>query len=455
MNNPNEILVSIEEEQNKNEIQQSHSEENSNKEIINDESQLNYFLFRFCENLRKKQYKKTIREIDTLLNEQNIDELNESWKVYILKIRAQLKVVKKKIDKYLISIDNENMKQKYKINSIKRYLNQIMENLNIFVEKLSFKKEEIVEKMDNLLRCYFEYIYLYCIFNKKLGNTVNVILYLSYLLNLYKKTKLLYKSGKTLYHLENCFVFLCQMLISNKDFISSINYIDITIKICLNNLIYNIKDFSDGVFIDDKKKQIIVEIKKDKEKDDSISSQKEIDIDIEKSYGDKNIKKIIQHLIILFYYRGICYENFGKINFSIKSYYQCIWFIKNFFYHSSEKILPLFQNTLNKSRELKKILGYINRKIKFYDRMQFIWKKQYEIKENEEEKKGLAFGGVLNRNKFKKLENKILNLNIKEVDTINPFFVKKNIEEINGRKRDGVYKHIFMSDIRLLNSYLR
>ena len=183
MNNPNEILVSIEEEQNKNEIQQSHSEENSNKEIINDESQLNYFLFRFCENLRKKQYKKTIREIDTLLNEQNIDKLNESWKVYILKIRAQLKVVKKKIDKYLISIDNENIKQKYKINSIKRYLNQIMENLNIFVEKLSFKKEEIVEKMDNLLRCYFEYIYLYCIFNKKLGNTVNVILYLSYLLN--------------------------------------------------------------------------------------------------------------------------------------------------------------------------------------------------------------------------------------------------------------------------------
>ena len=455
MNNPNEILVSIEEEQNKNEIQQSHSEENSNKEIINDESQLNYFLFHFCENLRKKQYKKTIREIDTLLNEQNIDKLNESWKVYILKIRAQLKVVKKKIDKYLISIDNENMKQKYKINSIKRYLNQIIENLNIFVEKLSFKKEEIVEKMDNLLRCYFEYIYLYCIFNKKLGDTVNVILYLSYLLNLYKKTKLLYKSGKTLYHLENCFVFLCQMLISNKDFISSINYIDITIKICLNNLIYNIKDFSDGVFIDDKKKKITVEIKKDKEKDDSISSQKEIDIDIEKSYGDKNIKKIIQHLIILFYYRGICYENFGKINFSIKSYYQCIWFIKQFFYHSSEKILPLFQNTLNKSRELKKILGYIDRKIKFYDRMQFIWKKQYEIKENEEEKKGLAFGGVLNRNKFKKLENKILNLNIKEVDTINPFFVKKNIEEINGRKRDGVYKHIFMSDIRLLNSYLR
>ena len=90
MNNPNEILVSIEEEQNKNEIQQSRSEENSNKEIINDESQLNYFLFRFCENLRKKQYKKTIREIDTLLNEQNIDKLNESWKVYILKIRAQL-----------------------------------------------------------------------------------------------------------------------------------------------------------------------------------------------------------------------------------------------------------------------------------------------------------------------------------------------------------------------------
>ena len=455
MNNPNEILLSFEEDQNKNEIHQSLSDENSNKEIINDESQLNYFIFLFCEYLRSRQYKKVIREIDTLLNGQNIDELNNSWKVYILKIRAQLKVTKNKIEKYLISIDNKNMKQKYKINSIKRYLNQIMENLNIFVEKLTFIKEEIVEKIDNLLRCYFEYIYLYCIFNKKLGNTMNTISYLSYLLNLYKKTKLLFKSSKTLYQLENCFILLCQMLISNKDFISSINYIDTTIKICLNNLIYNIKDFSDGVFKDDKKKKITIELKKENDKDDSIFFKNELDIDVEKSYGDKNIKKIIQHLIILFYYRGICYENIGKINFSIKSYYQCIWFIKNFFYHSSEKMLPLFQNTLNKSLEFKKLLGYVKRKINFYDRMQFIWKKQYEIKENEEEKKGLVFSGVFSRNKLKKLENKILNLNIKEVDTINPFNVKKNIEETNGRKRDGIYKHIFLSDIRLLNSYLR
>ena len=457
MNNLNEILVSFGNEQNKKEIQQSRSEENSKKEIINDESQLNYFLFRFCENIKKGQYKKTIREIDTLLNEQNIDELNKSWKIYLLRIRAQLKVIKKNIDKYLISIDKENVKQKYKINNIKRYLNQVMENLNIFVEKLSLKKEEIIEKIDNLLRCYLEYIYLYCIFNKKLGNIINTISYLSFFINLYNKTKLIYKSGKTLYHLENCFILLCQMLISNKDFISTIHYIDTTIKICLNNIIFNIKDISDGVFIDDKKKKLTIEIKKDldKDKDDSIFSQKELDIEIEKSYGDKNIKKIIQHLIILFYFRGICYENIGKINFSIKSYYQCIWFIKNFFYHSSEKILPLFQNTLSKSIDLKKVLNYIHRKINFYDRMQLIWKKQYEIKENEEEKKGLAFGGVLNRNKFKKLENQILNLNIKEVDTFNPFFVKKNIEEINGRKRDGIYKHIFMSDVRLLNSYLR
>ena len=454
MNNPNEILVSFGNEQNKYEIQQSHSEVNSTKEIINDEAQITYLLYRFDENFKKGAYKKTIKEIDTILNEQNLDGLNKSWKIYMIKIRAQLKVIKKKMDKYLIRIDIEKMKTKYKISSIKRYLNQVLENLNNLVEKISMsKKDDIIEEVDHLLCYYFEYIYLCCVFNKKIGNTINTISYLSILLDFYNKTKLICKQGKTLYYLGNCFILLCQMFLSNKDFISSMNYINITIKICFNNLVYNVKDFSDGVFKDDKKRELKIQIKRDK--DDSIFSQKELDIELEKAYGDKNTKRIIQQLIILFYYRGICYENMGKINFAVKAYSQCIWFITNFFYKSSEKILPLFQNTFDKSVELKKFIVFVNRKIKLYERMQIIWKKQYENKQKEEEKKRLVYGGVPNTKRLKILENKILNLDIKEVDTINPFYVKKNVEEINGRKRDGVYKYIFLYDHRLLNSYLR
>ena len=450
MNDLNEIVVSFENDKNHNYIQQTHSEENSNKDKISDESQITYVLFHFYENLGKRFYKKTIKEIDSLLNGQNIDEFNRAWKIHILRIRARLKVIKKKIEKYLIH-HAEKMKFKYEVNSIKRYLNQVLDNLNIFVQKFSnSKQEEEIEKVDNLLYCYFEYIYLYCLFNKKLGNIIAIIPYLSYFLSLYNETKLIYKSDSTLFQLEKCFLLLIQTLISNKDYISSINNIDISTKICLNHIIYNIKDFSDGVFIDDKKKSLII-----KNKENIILNKNFQEMEIEKAYGDKNIKRILFNLIILFYYRGICYENIGKINFSIKSYYQSLWFINNFFYHSASKMSLLFKNTLERSLEVKRAIDYIIRRINFYERMQYFLKRQLDKKKSEEENKDIMYDHLLNGIRLKNLENKLLKLNINEVDTVNRFDVKKNVKDINGRKREGIYKNIFMSDTRLLNSYLR
>ena len=149
MNDLSEIIVSFGNEK----IQNTHSEE-TNRERITDESQIPYLLFHFNENLEKRFYKKTIKEIDSLLKSPNVDEFNNVWKIYILRIRAQLKVIEKKIEKYLISYV-EKLKLKHKINSIKKYLNQVLENLNIFIEKFSVsKKDEVLEKVDNLLYCY-------------------------------------------------------------------------------------------------------------------------------------------------------------------------------------------------------------------------------------------------------------------------------------------------------------
>ena len=451
MNNLNEIMVSFENEKKQEENQQDQSEENNCEEKINDESQLNYFLFYFYENLSKRYYKKTIKEIDSLIKNQDIDWYGKAWKFHILKIRAQLKIIKKKIEKYLI-VHFEKAKSKYKINSIKKYFKHVLENLNLFIEKYSTSKDnEDIIKVDNLLHCYFEYIYLYCLFNKKLGKTKEIISYLSLLIRLYNETKLIFKSERTLSHLERCLILFCQILISNHDYLSAINYINIITKICLEHLVYNVEDLSEGVFIDDKNRPVIIK----KKKDNIILSLKEQEIEMEKSYGDKNIKKIIVNLIILFYYRGICYENMGKINYSIKSYYQIIWLNNKFFYHSLQKSSLLFQNTLEKSIELKYILDYVMRRIRFYDRISFFLKRQLEKKEKKENEKDIMYKNLFNSDKLIKLENKLLNLNINEVDTINRFDIKKNIKEPNGRKREGVYKNIFMSDTRLLNSYLR
>jgi hypothetical protein len=431
-------------------VQNTHSEEN-NKDRISDESQIPYLLLHFNENLGKKFYKKTIKEIDSLLKGQNVDDFKKIWKIYILRIRAQLKVIEKKIEKYLI-LHVEKMKMKHKVNGIKKYLNQVFENLNIFIQKFSVSKtDEALEKVDDLLHCYFEYIYLYCIFNKKIGNIMDTISYLSLFVTLYNETKLILKSNHTLIQLEKCFLLLIQMLISNDDFSSAINYINHTTNLCLEHLIDNVKDLSDGVFIDDKKRKIVI----DKKKDNLILSKKEEELELERAYGDKNIKKIIFNLVILFYYRGVCYENMGKINLSIKCYYQCIWFLNNFFYHGLTRISTLFRNTLEKSLDFKRIVDFINRRIKFYDRIQFFLKKQIEKKKSEEEKKDIMYDNLINGSKLKKLENKLLNLNINEVDTVNRFELKKNVREASGRKREGIYKNIFMSDTRLLNSYLR
>ena len=147
------------------------------------------------------------------------------------------------------------MRFKNKINGIKNYLNEVFENLNIFIDKFSAsKKEEIIEKVDSILRCYFEYIYLYCLFNKKMNNIIEELTYLSILLNLYNKTKLILKSDKTLFQLEKYVILLIQMLIYNDDFILPIDYINFVTEFWINQIIYITNDFSEGIFIDNKKK---------------------------------------------------------------------------------------------------------------------------------------------------------------------------------------------------------
>ena len=45
---------------------------------------MNHLFLHFYENLEKKLYKKTIKEIDSLLNNQNIEDYKYSWKIFII-----------------------------------------------------------------------------------------------------------------------------------------------------------------------------------------------------------------------------------------------------------------------------------------------------------------------------------------------------------------------------------
>ena len=450
MNDPKDIIVSIENIKEDNSLNLNPTEEN-NENI--EETRYDNLLFHIYENLGKRFYKKTIKEIDLLIKNNFFKGYSRAWKIYILKIRAILKIVTKKIKKYLIN-HFEKMKIKHHINTIKKYLNQIPIELNNFFENfIDSNTKNDGEKIDNLLRCYYEYIYLYSFFHKKIGNIIESISYLSFILRLHKETQFIVRSEKTISHLEKCFLLYIQMLIINEDYLTAVEFLNLTMNICLKHLVYNTKDISDGIFMGDKNKLIHLI----NNKENLGLSKNKYENYIENNFGDKKIKNIIIIIVFIYFYRGICYENIGKMKNAIKCYYQCLWFLNHFFYDDFKNFSNLIKKILNKSLEFKEAIDYLDKKIIYYEHIQKLKEKNNERNDSdkEEKKRNVIYNNSSISKKFKGLITKLSKLKINEIDTVNKFEVKKNIKDLSSRKREGKDKNIFLSDIRLLETYLR
>ena len=450
MNDPKDIVLNIPIEKEEKESSEHSVVEEENKDILylNEEARFNNLYFHLKENLSKKLYKKTIKEIEVLIDNKYLEGYSQLWKILILKIRAILKIIEKKIIKYLIN-HFEKAKLKHHIISIKKYFNKIPNEFNNFFEKI--KESKIINDMeiiDGLLLCYFDYIYLISFFYKKIGNAIESITYLSLILRLYKETKLIVKSFKTIYKMEKCFIFLSQMLIYNEDYFSCLEYLNISMNICLTNLIFQTNDLTEGIFKGDKNK-----IPTTGNTNNLSINKIKIENEIEKSFGDKKLKKIIINIVYIYFYRAICYENIGKIKNSIKCYYQCLWFLNHFFVINFKSLSGMIQTILDKSIEFKNAIDYLDKKIKYYDHIQ-LKLKNLNKKDNKDEKNS-KFPNNLYSKKYQILVNKIEKIKINEIDTVNKFDTKKNIKGINLVKREGKDKNIFLSNFRLLNSYLR
>ena len=456
MNDPKDIVLKIkiekeEKKEKEEEVSSEHSiveEENKDMLYLNEEARFNNLYFHLKENLSKKLYKKTIKEIEVLIDNKYIESYSQLWKILILKIRAILKIIQKKIVKYLIN-HYEKVKIKHHILSIKKYFNKIPNEFNYFFEKI--KESKIINDMeivDGLLLCYFDYIYLISFFHKKIGNVMESISYLSLIIRLYKETQLVVKSFKTIYKMEKCFIFLSQMLIYNEDFFSCLEFLNIAMDICLTNLIFQSDDLTEGIFQGDKNKITIM-------RDTTNLSINKIKIqnEIENSFGDKKLKKIFINIVFIYFYRAICYENIGKIKNSIKCYYQCLWFLNHFFVVNYKDLSGLIENILNKSIDFKNAVDYLDKKVKYLDHIQ-LKLKNLNKKGNKDEKNS-KFANNLYPKKYQLLANKIEKIKINEIDTVNKFDTKKNIKGLNLVKREGKDKNIFLSNFRLLNSYLR
>ena len=453
MNDPNDIIVaiSLDKEEENNSLYQSFGEENKEMMIVKSESNFNKILFHLYEKLSKRLYKKTIKEIDILIENNYFQGSSLEWKLPILKIRVFLKVINRKIIKYLI-YHYDKVKIKQHIYTIKKIFQKISNEFNLILEHLNSNICNNANIVDDLLLCYFEYIYQISFFHKKLGNMIESISYLSFSLKLYKETRLIVKSVQTISKIIKFFILLSQILIYNEDFYSCFNYLNIAMDLCLKNIIYLNKDSSDGIFLGDKKG-----LKNSFEQNSYLLNKSKIENEIEDNFGDKKIKKNVINIVYIYLYRGICYENIGKIKNSIRCYYQCLWFLNYFFINSFRNLKILIHNILEKSLEFKEAIDYINKAI-YYNQLQLKMKNQLKKdngdKENKKEKKR-NLSNYLYSNKFKGLVNRLNKFKINEIENINKFEIKKNIKELNYIKREGEYKNIFLSDIRLLNTYLR
>ena len=449
MNDPKDIILTISLDKEKEEdLAESNEEDEKENVELNSESKYKILYIHLCENLSKRLYKKTVKEINTLIETKYIEGYSCAWKISILKIRALAKIVKKKIIKYLI-YHYEKAKLKNHIHNIKNYLKKIENEINNFLNNLDEKSSNCIEIVDQLLLCYFDYIYLISLFHQKLGNIMNSVSYLSFILRLYKETHLIPKSARTLIKQEKCFILLCQMLIYNEDYFSCIEYLNMAMDLCLKNIIFQTKDLSEGVFQGDKKN-----LNDSFDDDNNIAmSKNKYEIEVESNYGDKKMKKIIINIVYIYFYRGVCYENLGKMKSAIKCYAQCLWFLEHFFVNKFRNLTNLIKIILKKCLESNQIIDYIRKKIFFYEHLQKI-KNQKKADKDKEEKKSKSSKNLYDK-KFKTLVSKIDKFKIHEIDTVNKFEIKKNIKSLNSVKREGKDKNIFLSDIRLLNTYLR
>ena len=459
MNDPQDIVLQIAlEEEKKQRLKEStflnesiEEDDNQKNSELNDESEFNNILAHLYENLSKKLFKKTIKEINVLIEKKYLEEYSCAWKITILKIRALLKIIKNKIIKYLI-YHHEKAKLKNHIHNIKNYFKNVLNEINIFLDNIDEKLISNSEIIDNLLFCYFEYIYLISFFHKKLGNIMNSISYLSLIKILFKETQLIPKSMNTFNKIEKCFILLSQFLIYNEDYFNCFEYLNIAMDLCLKDIIYQTKDLSEGVFQGDKKK-----IKDVNNYDETMAdiNKNKFDNELENNFGNKDIKKVIINIVYIYFYRGICYENIGKIKNSVRCYTQCLWFLNHFFVNNYKNFFNLIKKILKKSLEFKEAIDYLNKKIYYYECIQRLNSKRGKYNKEKEEKNGNKSSKHLYSKKFKRLVDKIDKFKINEIDTVNKFEIKKNIKILNSVKREGKDKNIFLSDIRLLNIYLR
>ena len=453
MTDLNEIILSIEKDKTR-ERKKSKKISTIRKKVISVEEEIKDWVYHIKQQLSKRNYKRVIKDIVSAGLINKFKKSAGGYKIIIFYIKAKLKIIENKIFKYHLN-QIEGNKHKHQISHCFSYSSSILDELNLLLKEISEddfsfdnkyysdinKRNYKIESLDDIIRCHFDYIYTISLLHYKIGNSMEALSYLGLFLTLYKRTKLLILSTHTHHKIGKCFLLLAKIYLSNFDYENGLEFLNESMKVCFRQILFQVQEIYYGLFIGDI---------------NDITVREKNDLLILK---DKRIKRAILNIIMIFFYKGVYNENLANIKKATMFYKQSEWFARIFYSKDNSILYKLFFNVKKNGIEAYDIISLLKERTSIYEAK--LWQKRREEINKKGKNKKYAMDKVklFNPKKFNGLVKKIQGLKIPEIDTVNKFEKNRNIKCLSssGRdaRREGKDKNIYLSNIRLLEAYLR
>ena len=291
---------------------------NTNKNVLSKKSLDNSLLNQSFEDL-KIEYETWIQSLFKLMKShsyrQAINEIEEKshlfeslkseiWKHKIIKLKAIIKIIKIKVQKYTNEIKKENS---YQNRSVKFWINQcvlLLENLqdSINIDKNNINDHEILIPIRYIFHGYLELIYLLAKLSSQLDEIQNSCLYLSFIDYFMPYISYLI-DFRSFYLIQLIFLFRAKILLENQNYLLFFEYQKEAINTCNNTLL----------------------LIKNKSEDEKFLKNYYI-----QKYLKKQIYLNIINLIIAYFLRGVACENLGDLIKAVKAYKECTFLAFNY-----------------------------------------------------------------------------------------------------------------------------
>ena len=292
-------------------------------------------------NIIKEDYKEWIKDLIILMNSCSYRrvlgeiekrkhlfkalDIFDLWKYKILKSKAIFKIIKIKLKKYKLEIKKENP---LKISSIKFWFNQIFVILEELISDFIPNKDnnidldsfKVIKPIQTIISIYLELIFLLIQFYyQRNGGNAEICSYLS-ILNLFNPYLSLITDVKTIYFLQDLFLFKAKIYFQNRNYLQSIEQQNKVINLCLKIFLY-VNDLDSQLY--------------------NLSSR---------NNNTKDIFNNFVNYIISFYYRGVTFEHLGDIQSACQAYTQSKLIYMKYLIEDNEKFGMFLNKIYNETR---------------------------------------------------------------------------------------------------------